>query len=395
MLENPGDELFFGEVYRTVLQEAWLPEGSVHWQRTGISRRGRRPTQQGLYPHSPTPKQAIIRQCFSKCVSAWNSLPWDNPNDAPCDARWGKEYWKKEKDDRGVPCSYYDLFMRYCLKHCINTTCVMPSAYALDCGPDLTDVVCFAEYSIPFSGACGPISLTSGVGSFSPPDIWTAPLCGDQGILAFKDKNGAQGCLRYSFNPSHHCNGFSWADTNPVEITPGTQESISVEGGAGPFTWQILGVDFSLSEPGEAGASNTLIAGPDACGAALIFVTDFCKQKICGTVRSTDGQWVFKSPTCELSGTGIEVGAGGPPPWHDYELITGKQKQTQRTVFVGTGNYDGPCPSWCVDACGDGCDECVGDGKHPVPCEAEPTPLLPDRIICWKIGDLKYYEWEC
>lgn len=402
MYENPTDELYFGEVYRTILQEAWLPEGAEDWQRTGKSRRGRRPTQQGLYPHSPTPEQAIIRQCFSKCAAAWNALPWDNPDDPTCDGRWGKEYWKKEKDDRGVPCSYYDLFMRYCLRHCIDTSCIMPSAYTLDCGPDLTGVVCKGEYHIPFSEPCGPISKVSGDGTFSPPDLWTAPGCGEEGQLVFKDQNGAQGCVNFTFDPSYYCNGLIWPDTNPAQIARGTQETIYVEGGTGPYHWEVSGTDFSLASADTDGPTNTLIAGPNACGTAAVHVTDFCDYEVDGHVPSDFGQWIHKGDYCGLPGstTWYDLTGNGALYFH-FELISGYQKQYQKTA-ASFGDY-GPggncdqvpqiCADWNEGMCGGGFENCIdGDFAAFYPYVCDP---VDGYYRCFCVKELKYYEWEC
>jgi len=291
MLENPGDELYFGEVYRTVLQEAWLPEGSEDWQRTGISRRGRRPTQQGLYPHSPTPEQAAIRQCFHKCVRAWNSLPWDNPNDPPCDARWGKEYWKKEKDDRGVQCSYFDLFMRYCLKHCIPTTCVMPSAYSLSISGALMDAKPGETYGIRISGNCGTVSKVSGPGTFTPPGQWRAPSSDGEGLLGFKDKNGAQGCLPYSIAEIE----FIYSPYNPGSIDCDSECQLSVIGGVPPFSWSsgCNGTHFPTAV--TQGRTNTLESGDCARGDGLITVTDKDGRECSGAMSVLcPGHWEYK-----------------------------------------------------------------------------------------------------
>lgn len=292
MYENPGDELYFGEVYRQVLQEAWLPEKAEEWARVGKSRRGRRPTQMGIYAGSPTGDQEAIRLCFSQCAAAWKSLPWTTPNLPGCDDRQGREYWLKEKEDRGVPCSYYDLYMRYCMQYCLETGCVMPSAYTLSCGSDLNDVVCNQEYPIPISGQCGAISLVGGPGSFQSPDLWTSPSCGESGNLYFKDANGATGCVPYSFVLDAECGAFLWPDTNPVEIDAGVPLPIYVDKGTPPFHWIVSGTDFSLSASHTEDRTNQLNPGSSACGMATILVTDKCGLTTSGWVRCTNGVWV-------------------------------------------------------------------------------------------------------
>lgn len=410
MLENPGDELYFGEVYRQVLQEAWLPEGAEDWMRVGKSRRGRRPTQQGLIPRSPTEDQAVVRQCFSKCVMAWNRLPWDTPHLPGCDDRWGKEYWKKEKDDRGVPCSYYDLFMRYCLRHCLDTGCVMPSARTLDCGPDLTDIYCWGEYNIPFSGQCGSLSLIAGPGVFTPPSTWKAPLCGEKHVLYFKDKDGATGCLPISFDSSYYCDGLSWPDTNPDEIPQDSELPIFIEGGAPPYHWVLTGTDFSLASSHTDVLSNTLISGPAACGSAKILVVDFCGTKITGSVRSSVGTWIeISTGECGLAGLGAQTGTAGAGDLCAarvfFELKKGGQWQKQTRCHVGQVNPGvpcseaGPCPSACAgmneQSCGDPLPgNCIDPDASFYPCTQQEIEGLCVQT-CYCVKGLVYYEWRC
>ncbi len=402
MYENPNDELYFGEVYRQILQEAWLPEKAEEWARVGKSMRGRRPTQMGMYARSPTEDQSNVRQGFSKCAAAWKTLPWDNPDLPGCDDRWGKEYWLKEKEDRGVPCSYYDLFMRYCLRYWLDNQCLMPSVYTLDCGPPLTGVVCKGEYTLPITGSCGSISLVGGEGSFSPPDTWTAPGCGIEGTLYFEDNNGASGCLNYAFDPAHYCNGLIWPDTNPQEVPPSGSVDICVEGGAPPYHWIVAGTGFSLASSATGGPTNTLIAGAQACGSAAVLVTDFCDFQVTGHVRSTAGQWVLKSTgTCVLGGAYTDTISV-----KQHARIEGNKKQTQYwdivCSMVGGGlSCDNP---WICNEVGYRCND------HPnclsgIGCSACLTgPDVPElgcidtspgyyHIQC--IRGLYYFEWHC
>jgi len=161
MYENPGEELYFGEVYRTALQEAWLPEGASIWQRTGISRRGRRPTQQGLIAHSPTELQATIRRCFHQCTEAWRSIPWSRDPDDPCTERLVKTEWWDRRQAAGVPCGYYDYYIRHCQQECIESGCIPANVYCLAWDPNNP------EY-IPQSSNT-PVSVLGGI----PPLTWT------------------------------------------------------------------------------------------------------------------------------------------------------------------------------------------------------------------------------
>ncbi|MBA7703321.1 hypothetical protein ES703_112103 [subsurface metagenome] len=133
MLENPGDELYFGEVYRRVLQESWLPDGAVDWERLGKSTRGWRPTQRGLEVPQVSPSQAIVRQCFSLCAASIRDLPWQFPPGRTCDNRLGRRYWSDEKEEKGLTCSYYDLYMRSCMRSCLDTGCLPPRRLSARC----------------------------------------------------------------------------------------------------------------------------------------------------------------------------------------------------------------------------------------------------------------------
>lgn len=146
--ENPGDEVYFGEVYRTALQEAWLPEGAEAWARTGKSRRGRRPTQQGPGAQSPQPSQAAIRRCFSICAENWRDLPWDYPPDHPCYDTATKDFWLSEKNKKALPCGYYDYYMRCCMVYCLVTGCVLPEANCFTWDPDSTQEAAY-PYRLP------------------------------------------------------------------------------------------------------------------------------------------------------------------------------------------------------------------------------------------------------
>ncbi|GAH43160.1 unnamed protein product, partial [marine sediment metagenome] len=199
MLENPGEELSFGEVYRQILQEAWLPGGGEVWSIVGQSGRGYRPSQMGITGPNVSPPQEEVRRWFSKCADAWRELPWELPSDPFCDNRNSKKYWKDEKDRRGLMCSYYDLYMRYCLRFSLDTGCIPPANYLLKVDGDLSNITGSKVYDLSFSNNCGAVSMVSGEGEFVPPGEWVSPQTGTDGSLCFKDANGALGSISYSF----------------------------------------------------------------------------------------------------------------------------------------------------------------------------------------------------
>lgn len=345
------------------MQEAWLPSGSESWERLGISRRGRRPTQQGLYAHSPTEDQAKVRQCFAKCSAAWNALPWDTPAAQWCLNLWGKDYWKKMKDERGVMCSYYDVYMRYCLRHCLATGCIPPANYSLSVEPALTEVECYKVYDLRFGNNCGEVSFVSGEGEFIPPSEWVSPRCGKEGKLCFKDANGSFGFTTYEFAEEYVCDPFTWPASNPKEINPGETKEVFVEGGVPPFTWSISGVGFSLADSVTQVRINSVHNSSGGCGTARIEVIDACGNRCFGFVLSTVGAWVpFCSGTNDSSTcayrkwyihypdleTKVMLGVGCH--YHPYHCIyyscggyTSYLPEPAGVLKCGTRNWTGGC----------------------------------------------------
>lgn len=402
MFENPGDELYFGEVYRQILQEAWLPAGGVDWQRLGKSRRGRRPTQRGIYAASPTESQSVIRQWFSKCAAAWRLLPWDIDPPLDCDNRNPKKYWKDEKDRRGVQCSYYDLYMRYCLRYSLDHGCIPPANYLLTIEPELIDVTCNTLYPLVFPNSCGSISMVSGDGEFIPPTDWLSPKCGDEGDLCFKDANGSLGFIPYTFLPSHRCTEYTWPPSNPDEMDPDSSVNISILGGVPPFHWIVSGTHFSLGSSHTQERDNTLNASSDSCGSATILVIDSCDNEVTGFVRSTVGQWVLKSTDeCVLSGPYDETINTG-----EHRLTLGNKRQYQKWGSVCSsygGDYTCANPWICNSpgyTCSDhvncvpviGCDPCLtGDDVPIMGC----FHTAPNSYFVRCIRELLFYLWEC
>jgi len=198
MLENPGEELSFGEVYRQIVQEAWLPGASEYWSVVGKSRRGSRPPQRGITSPNIPPDQEVVRRCFSKCAAAWNELPWFVPTTAFCDNRQGRKYWLDFKESEGYVCSYYDLYMRFCIRYCLDTACLPPANYLLKVDGDLTNIDCSKVYDLSFPNKCGDVSFVSGEGTFVPPSEWVSPAVPTAGDLCFKDENGSYGSIPFS-----------------------------------------------------------------------------------------------------------------------------------------------------------------------------------------------------
>jgi len=413
MLENPGEELYFGEVYRQVLQEAWVPSGSESWERVGKSRRGIRPPQKGLTSGNLTPSQELVRGCFSKCATAWRALPWEVPPGSSCDNRNGRKYWKDLKDKNGLMCSYYDLYMRICMPYTLAHGCVPPANYLLIVEPSLSDIACNTVYDLSFPNKCGAVSMVSGDGLFVAPSEWVSPKCGTEGELCFKDENGSYGSVLYRFAPDYWCEEFVWPSDNPTGINPDESKDVYVEGGAGPFSWSITGTGFSFSDPVTTDRFNSVQASPGACGTGRITVTDNCGNVVAGVILCSAGVWVLKSSgVCVLSGVGTltgDAGGGGGciHEWY-YELISGNKRQLQTRCCSGGSSHLGEdeCGSheWAVNYCDNQNKACCGD-PPPGNCIDPNRDYYPYHCYhpgdgythydCYCVKGLEYYEWEC
>ena len=123
-----GVDHYFGEFYRDILGEGYLYGGDPAFDIVAKTRRGERPTEKGM----STPDQHPIRQAFFDCVAKWNSMPLKCPEVIPEPALPSKESVWDAKGEHGVPCSYYDLWMRCCIKFALAHGGAMPTD---DCFP--------------------------------------------------------------------------------------------------------------------------------------------------------------------------------------------------------------------------------------------------------------------
>jgi hypothetical protein len=90
-----------------------------------------------------------------------------------------------------------------------------------------------------------------------------------------------------------------WDPTNPQTVDRDSSVTISVLNGEAGFSWEVGANDFwfdeehtAVSITGDA-RSVTVYAGPDACGGAIISVTDIMGNTVTGSVRCTNGRWVL------------------------------------------------------------------------------------------------------
>lgn len=150
---------------------------------------------------------------------------------------------------------------------------------------------------------------------------------------------------------------FQYDPDNPDEIDRNNSIPICVIGGIPPYTWQVSGNGFSLSEGATKGLTNTLYANDTACGTATITVIDNCGNSCTGKVRCTTGAWttwtkkeeitIYKSdvcpeyPNCKTSGDLYDTEVcSGTSDWYKWNL---------KTTVSSSGQH---CPPTVYDNCG-------------------------------------------
>lgn len=313
-----------------------------------------------------------------------------------------------------MPCSYYDLFMRFCVKSSLENASLPPSVYTIQIAGALSAVECNKFYPLTISGNYGTVAMIAGAGEYLPSysdpsqglvDVsgWMSPSCGHEGTLVFEDENGARGCIDYRYSPAFVCDSFEWYEGNPEEIDPATSKTVYVDGGVSPYTWSISGFDFSLSHEETTGVSNSLYAGGSSCGSAWISVVDSCGNVCSGSLRAPNGKWEFKSYACELNvcAKPQEYLGEYPATYYNFCVIRGGMKLVQ----VSRSDHD-RCASQAaaVAQCEarkkevSGAPECV-DCMHPwLSCEywtqyADPFIWYHWRFFYLHLHD--YYEWVC
>jgi len=105
------------------------------WDIIGQSRRGERTTEQG----EGSEEQIPYREAFQHCTELWNSLPEECPAVVPDPPPTSKKSVWEAKLEHGVVCSYYDLFMRCCIRYAQAHGGAMPDG---DCFPCESDCDC-------------------------------------------------------------------------------------------------------------------------------------------------------------------------------------------------------------------------------------------------------------
>jgi len=220
-----------------------------------------------------------------------------------------------------------------------------------------------------------------------------------------------------------------------TEVVRENSVVVNVSANGTPLTWSVAGTGFTLEHAETAGTGNVLHADETACGAATITITDCDGNVAVGFVRCTEGQWVFKSNTCGMSGIAGTVYSLAQYQYFKVRAIQGNKKQenkynlrdlvTEKDAREGTyaevcGGAS-PCDGWIAEHCASGDSQCL---NYPtVDCVALYSAgyefCSQDDRIChggcgchwngsqyeWFMdfvrfwtptgSNLKYYEWEC
>jgi hypothetical protein len=192
---------------------------------------------------------------------------------------------------------------------------------------------------------------------------------------------------------------FQYDPDNPDEIDRNNSIPICVIGGIPPYTWQVSGNGFSLSEGATKGLTNTLIANDTACGTATITVTDTYGVPVTGYVRCTTGQWSPAWP-----GVSVDSKEKG-----DYCTNPNCKTSTgSYTKYGAVGKYyyryysSRSSSYWhCQPGCEPICSECGpdGDGKtgvcHMTLSDGNLTLEITDGICGFCYATLYRQEWVC
>jgi len=130
---------------------------------------------------------------------------------------------------------------------------------------------------------------------------------------------------------------------------------------------------------------------------------DKCGAVVTAEIRNAGGQWVSKSNTCGLSGTGTEVDRihiGGATCYivhYYFELVDGNQKQTQTFEDhsqVGSCGSSGAC---CDVVCDEYGYAAQGECIIGSPISGRWCTCVQAGSTC--IGDttkeIEYFEFEC
>lgn len=264
---------------------------------------------------------------------AWHDLPvWELPY-PECDSRHTKSWWWQQKEEHGALCSYFDLFMRSCLKYALEKGVLPPDVYQLNLEADLSHVDVATYYPIECKNAWGLLTLISGAGTYDPEKGWYPPVECGAGLLCFHDANGAKGFINWSTYPGYAALTID-EDLIPQYVTPGGSARLYIKGGLGPFLFQTTSLGYSF--PGGVQNYNTFDRFADlSCVSGCPDIDydiycDFTVLDACGTevfwyiepLPADDFEFdndYTPDEIARLGNVNVKVKGGHPPyDWHVF-----------------------------------------------------------------------------
>ena len=333
-MNSPLDPNYFGDVWRGSLSEGYYPYPESEDSVVRKSSRLPHPSEAG----PGTQSQESGRLAFKMCADLWRSLPINCDGICDCFPITTKQSVHAAKQEYGVVCSYYDLFMRCCLNYVgsqlpedsrgirpLPTADNMPThgeCFPADCpggspgqiGYDTLEMLPGESQTFELLNAVPGVCYKWGIspddfGSWDPDTLtYTAPAevpSGSQNveITLYRGNIECGQIIHWISITVTGCDDsdLSWDDPNSADTVArnGNADVAIIDGTGlgGPFSWAIAGTGFTLNNPDATGITNSVHAGPTACGSATITVTGCGNNVVIGYVRCTTGKWVVLS-TC-------------------------------------------------------------------------------------------------
>lgn len=329
-----GQDMYLGDTYRGVLTEGYyvVPVGDMAIVKKSSRQKRQRSLGRG------TPQQRNLRKVFKACTELWRTLPEDCAGYCGCDPLTTKKSVFEAKDQFGIICSYYDLWMKCCLDEslskipdwrwgsklqdkslylpltgeCFPDNCIAEIASTISYETALMELNSYqtVELADEYPGACYTWQIwPPGVGTFIPAykKYWSPAIAPDPPtcvtITVFLSQYECARLLDQIEICFEVCNddGVEYSDTWSADTIArngtATVTVLNPSGLGGPFNWSVSGTGFSMGAAQTESGVNTLYAGPTACGTATIYISTCTGRVIQGYMRCITGRWVAQPRT--------------------------------------------------------------------------------------------------
>lgn len=152
-VDAAGRVCYLDELFRHIMPDAY-PLFSLN--PVGVARKSSRGHNQPTQGRG-SPDQLPYRMCFQDCADLWRALPDECPAVPLCNGPSSKKSIWEAKQEQGVMCSYYDLFMSCCMKHCYEISIVGPDGVGFKGGAISSLAACW-----PCESPCNTSELSIG-----------------------------------------------------------------------------------------------------------------------------------------------------------------------------------------------------------------------------------------